>query len=346
MGTRRGGRLRGRARSKGRAVVTQRTLNRLTLAASLAVFLAAATVLYRNLATVRLEDVLQYLAALPAARVWAAVALTGLSYLVLTAYDYLALGYVGRKLPFRQYGLTSFIAFAFSHNVGAALVSGGSVRYRLYSGFGLGTLEIAEIVVFCAVTFGLGITTVGGLMLALDPTDVSPILDIAPAIVRASGAVLFAIGVVYLAATLLRRRPLPIGRFPLRLPSFGSGLAQIGLASLDLVLSGAVVYLLLPPDAEVTYRTFLGIYVLAAAASILSHVPGGLGVFEVVIVVMLPDVPKAASMGALVGFRVLYFLLPLALAVAAMALYEIVRGERALGQVARTLLGRKDEGSG
>jgi phosphatidylglycerol lysyltransferase len=118
----------------------------------------------------------------------------------------------------------------------------------------------------------------------------------------------------------------------LRLPSFASAFAQIAVASVDLALSGAVVYLLLPVDAEVTYRTFLGAYVLAAAASILSHVPGGLGVFELVIVVMLPDVPKAASMAALVGFRCLYFLLPLALALLSLSLYEIARQKRELAE--------------
>ena len=311
--------------------MTSKTVNRLTLAASLGVFLAAVYVLYRNLEHVRLADVIARLETLPAIQVAAALVLTMASYLVLTGYDYLSLRYVGRSLPYRAVASTSFIAFAFSHNVGLALVSGGSVRYRVYSGLGLGVVEIAEIVVFCAVTYSLGITTVGGLMLSLDPTNVSSILEIPARLVRLNGIALLAVGLIYLGAAAIRQRPIRLGRFSMRLPSFGSGLLQVALASVDLALAGGVVYVLMPPDADVTYRTFLGIYVLASAAAILSHVPGGLGVFETVIVVMLPDVPKDASLGALVAFRVIYFLLPLALAMLSMAGHEIRRGRRALG---------------
>jgi len=275
---------------------------------------------------------LEHLLSLPWPRVAAALLFSAASYLVLTAYDYLALRYVGRSLPFHQVAFASFVAFAISQNVGAALISGGSVRYRIYSGLGLGALEIGEIVVFCAVTFALGVTTVGGLMLSLDPGDVALVLAMPASSVRVGGAALLAVGLVYLVAPLVWRRPFVLGRYRLRLPSFASALAQIAVASVDLALSGAVVYLLLPVDAEVTYRTFLGAYVLAAAASILSHVPGGIGVFELVIVVMLPDVPKAASMAALIGFRCLYFLLPLALALLSLSLYEIARQKRELAE--------------
>jgi phosphatidylglycerol lysyltransferase len=321
--------------------VTSKTLNRLTLIASLAVFLVAVYVLYRNLEHVRPTDVMAKLGALPSTRVAAALLLTAASYLLLTGYDYLALRFVNHMVPFRQFAPTSFFAFAFSHNVGLALVSGGSVRYRIYSGLGLGIREIAEVVVFCAFTYGLGITTVGGLLLSIDPADVAPILEMPEPLVRLGGAALLALGLVYLGATVLWRRPLTIGRYRLRLPSVGSGLAQVGIASIDLALAGAVVYVLLPPDVGVTYRSFLGIYVLAAAASILSHVPGGLGVFEAVIMVMLPDVPKAASMSALVAYRCIYFLLPLVLAMVGMLIYEVTREERKLGWLGRFLRRRR-----
>ena len=327
--------------------MTSKIVNRLTLGASLAVFLAAVYVLHRSLAQVGLADVLARLEALPPLRVAAAVALTAASYLVLVGYDYLALHYVKRSLRFPWVAFTSFIAFAFSHNVGLALVSGGSVRYRVYSGLGLGLVEIAEVVVFCAVTYSLGIMTVGGVMLTADPMGVAPVLGIPQHMVRSSGAALLAVGVAYLVATAVWRRPLRLGGFAFRLPSLGSGLIQVALASVDLALAGAVVYVLLPPDGDVTYRTFLGIYVLAAAASVLSHVPGGLGVFEAVIVVMLPDVPRDASLGALVAYRVTYFVLPLGLAMASMVGYEVRRGQRALGWLtpgSRANPTKRDEG--
>lgn len=313
--------------------MTSKTVNRLTFAASLAVFLAAIYVLYRNLQHVQFGEVLADLEAMPVSRLAIALFLTAGGYLILSGYDYLALRYVDRKLKFRHYALTAFIGFAFSHNIGFALVTGGSVRYRIYSGLGLTPGEVAGVVVFCAITFGLGITTVGGLMLALDPMDVASIISVPESAVRMTGAASLAIGLAYLAASAIWRRPILLGRFRFRLPSFRSGIAQIALASIDLALAGGVVYVLLPPDSDITYRTFLGIYVMAAAASVMSHVPGGLGVFEAVIVMMLPGIPKAASMSAMVAYRFIYFLLPLAIAMASMAIYEVRRGERALGWI-------------
>jgi phosphatidylglycerol lysyltransferase len=323
--------------------VTQKTFNRLTLLASLAVFIAAVYVLYANLRHIRLADIAAELSALPAARIASALLLTVASYVLLTGYDYLGLRYVGRMLPFRQFGAASFIAFAVSHNLGLALASGGSVRYRLYSGFGLGAGEIGQIVIFCAFTYALGITSVGGLVLSIDPADVAPILGLSSPFVRMAGIGLLALGLCYVGASVVLRNPIMIGKWPFRVPSYGSCLAQIALASVDLALAAAVVYVLLPADATVTYRTFLGIFVLAAAASVLSHVPGGLGVFEAVIVAMLPDVATASSMSALVAFRCIYFLLPLALATAAMALYEVGREERVLGWFGRILRRRRNQ---
>ena len=317
--------------------VTSKTLNRLTFLASSAVFIAAAYVLYSNLRQVPLADFLSELSAFPPIQGMFALLLTTASYALLTGYDYLGLLYIGRMLKFRQFGFTSFIAFAVSHNVGLAVLSGGSVRYRVYSGFGLEPMEIAQIVVFCAFTYGLGITTVGGIVLSFDPMDVAPILGLSPYIVRLSGIGLLALGCCYVGASVLWRKPVKIGRWRFHLPSQGSCLAQIALACVDLALAAAVMFVLLPADSAVTYRTFLGIFVMAAAASVLSHVPGGLGVFEAVIVVMLPEVPKAASMSALVAFRCIYFLLPLALATVCMAIYEIRREERELGWLGKLL---------
>jgi len=314
----------GTARS-GNGVLTSRTLDRLALAVTLGVLFVALYVLYRNVESVRLVDVTDRVQALPKAGLAAALLLTALSYLVLTGYDFLALRYVRLRLRLRDVLLASFIGFAFGNSMGFALVSGGAVRYRVYSGLGVRPVEIAEIVLFCTVTYALGFTTVGGLMLALDPRGVAVLLDISQAIVRMGGLALLGVGAVYLVAVAIRREAIPIGRYCLRLPSFGSGLMQIAIASVDLVVAGTVFYVLLPPEADVTYRALLGIYVLAGAAALLSLAPGGLGVFETVVLVMLTDVSKAASLGALVAYRVIYFLVPLALAAFCLAVHEIRR---------------------
>jgi phosphatidylglycerol lysyltransferase len=299
-----------------------KTLDRLSLAVTLALLFVALYVLYRDIESVRLVDVVDRLRALPKLRLAAALSLTALSYLLLTGYDFLALRYVGRELRIRDVLLASFTGFAFSNNLGFALLSGGSVRYRIYSGLGVGTLEIAAIVLFCSLTYALGFASVGGLMLTLDPRGVAADLDLPRVVVRAAGLAMLGVCTVYLAVIGIRRGPIPLGRYRLRLPTLGSGLMQIAIASLDLIVAGTVCYVLLPPEADVAYGVFLAIYVLAGAASLVSLVPGGLGVFETVILTMLTEVSKAGSLSALVAYRAIYFLLPLALASLCLAVHE------------------------
>jgi phosphatidylglycerol lysyltransferase len=317
--------------------VTSKTTNRLMLVATLAMFLAAMFVLYHQLGTTRLSDVLDRLGSMPMGALMGAVLLTVASYLVLTGYDFLALRYTRRKLRPGEVMFASFTAFAFSNSIGFALVSGGSVRYRIYSALGLRAVEIGEIVVFCTLSYALGVCMAAGLMLVLDPVAMAGVLRVPPALASLAGAVLVAIPTAYLAATLIRRRPIRLHRYHLRLPTFGIGVAQIVLASIDQLLAGAVVYVLLAPGQDLSFGAFLGVYLVAAPASVLSLVPGGLGVLETLIVLLLPQAPRGALLGALVAYRFIYFLLPLALAVTWVTLLQVARVPSDLGWLARAV---------
>jgi uncharacterized membrane protein YbhN (UPF0104 family) len=294
----------------------------------LMMFVAAIFVLYYELANTHLADVLDYAKAIPKTRILGAVALTATSYLLLSGYDFLALHYARKLLRLTQVLFASFVAFALSNNLGFALVSGGSVRFRIYSGYGLMPVEIGEVVAFCTLSYALGVTTVGGLMFVLKAISLAPILRLPWQLLQATGTMLLIASVVYLAVVATRRRPISLGGYRLRLPSIKQGLAQTALASVDQAIAGAVLYVLLPPSAAIDFATFLGIYVIAAPLSLLSLVPGGLGVFETALLVMLADTPKAASLASLVTYRFIYFLVPLALALASEAIYELRRASR------------------
>jgi uncharacterized membrane protein YbhN (UPF0104 family) len=317
--------------------MTQKTVNRLTLAVALAMFFAAIFMLYRELENTRLIDVVGGLEALPKTRVIGALALTAASYLLLTAYDFLALNYVGRKLRLWETLFASFIAFSFSNNLGFALMSGGSVRYWIYTGFGLGPVEIWETVAFCTLTYGLGVTTVGGLMFLFDPAGIASILNLPQSLLRAAGIAMVVTGVAYLIIIVARRRAIALWRYRLRLPSLGCGLMQISVASFDQALAAGVVYVLLPPDTQISFHVFLGIYVIAAPISLLSLVPGGLGVFETAVVTLLVGPSKAALLGSLIAYRLIYFVLPLALAILLVSIYEISRSSGESGWLRRRL---------
>jgi len=305
--------------------MTPRLLDRLAVIATIIIFCAAVVVLIREFAGVSPGEVLARLAALPRRQVYAAVGLTAASYLLLTGYDFLALSYVGRRLAWRDVLFVSFTAFAFSNGIGFQLLSGGSTRYRLYSGVGLNAVEIGEIVAFCTFTYALGVITVGGVLALFDSIEIAALLHLPRFLVQVAGLAMLAFCVGYLVVVALWRKPIAFGRYRLRPPTLTLALAQVALASIDAALAGSVMYALLPVEFGITFRSFLDIYIMAATASVLSLVPGGLGVFEAVFTVMTAPSSKAAELGALLAYRMIYFIAPLVVAMVWFAAHEFRR---------------------
>jgi len=310
--------------------VTQKTLDRLTVVAALIMLVAALYVLYQVLEGTRLSDVLDQLQGMPGWQLVGAAALTVASYAFLTIYDLLALDYAGCRLRFRQVVLASFVAFAFTNGLGFALVSGGSVRLRIYSGFGLTPVQVGEVVAYCTLTYGLGVAAVGGLTFVLDSTQIAAAMSLQPQLPRVIGVVLLAGVAAYLIAVARRSRPIVLGRYHLRLPTVRQSLLQVGLASVDQAVAASVLYVLLPSGGGIDFLLYLGMYIIAAPLSMLGMVPGGLGVFDTALVVMMGSVPKAATLASLVVYRCVYFLLPLAVAIVCDAIYEFRRASRGL----------------
>ncbi|HML13502.1 MAG TPA: lysylphosphatidylglycerol synthase domain-containing protein [Xanthobacteraceae bacterium] len=305
--------------------MTSRLIDRLVAVATIAIFCIAIAVLVREFANISPREVLDRLATLPRSQILAAVGLTAASYLLLTGYDFLALRYIGRRLRVRDVLFAGFTAFAFSNNIGFQLLSGGSIRYRIYSRFGLAPVEIGEIVVFCTVTYALGAVTVGGLLAWLDPAELAAAAHVPRPLLSAGGTILLAVSVAYLAVVAVWRKPVAVGRYRLRPPSLMLAFLQLALASVDALLAGAVMYVLLPAGLHLSYESFFGIYLVAAVVSVLSLVPGGLGVFEAVVSVMIGPSSKVEMLGAFLLYRIIYFLVPLAAAIVCFAVHEFRR---------------------
>jgi uncharacterized membrane protein YbhN (UPF0104 family) len=145
---------------------------------SVVLFSAAVWLLHRELQTYHLNDILASLQAMPTGRIWKALGLTLASYGAMTGYDALALRYIRHPLAYRKIGLASFIGYAFSNNIGLSMIAGASVRYRLYSAWGLSTVEITQMVVFCTLTVWLGFLSLGSLLFLIDPLFVPPSLHL------------------------------------------------------------------------------------------------------------------------------------------------------------------------
>jgi phosphatidylglycerol lysyltransferase len=276
-------------------------------------FSLALGVLHRELASLHWVDVSAALARLGPTVLLLSLSATALSYGALTGYDVLALRHLSHPLPYRQVGLASFVATVVGHNVGMALVSASAVRTRFYTAWGLSATEVAGVVAFLSVTLGLGLAFVTSLALLLEPTVASRMLFLPTALVQGMGALLLVAVLAYLGLCATRRAPFRFRHWRVSVPNAATATQQLALAVVDLALGATALYVLLPAHPSLNWPVFVGVYVLAVMAGVISHVPAGLGVFETVMLLALPELPKDSLLAAILVYRVVYYLVPLGL---------------------------------
>lgn len=271
-------------------------------------------------------SVMQAVAATPDLHIGLALAATAASYLILTGYDFSALSYADARVERSTVLLTSFVAYALSNTIGFGPLTGGAVRTRIYTSAGLTTQQIAQVVAFNALAFVLGISAFGALGVLGGAHAVAPILHLPVELLQliAGLTLLGAAGFLWLCH---RRRVLHLAaRWTLRLPSFGLATRQLAISAVELAASAAALWVLLPSD-RIALPTFISFYAIAVAAGIVSHVPGGVGVFEaVMLLVSGSHVPTEAMLGALLLNRGIYYVLPLVVATAVVLVYELGSG--------------------
>jgi phosphatidylglycerol lysyltransferase len=315
----------------------QKLFQSLGLVFSLVLFFIVLWVLRHELQEYNYHDIIRHVEEIPVWRILLAFVLTTLNYLILTGQDALAFRYLHYPLSYGKIALASFLAYAFSHNVGFALLSSASMRYRLYSTWGLSTTEIATVVTFNGVTFWFGLLTLGGFAFLWEPIPFPSSLPLPFTSLHPLGVIFLTLVVGYLLVCAYCKESLKIWDWELPFPSPGLALAQIGLSSLDWLLAASVLYVLLPTIDALSYPLFLGIFLLAQIAGVSSQVPGGLGVFETIVLLLLtPQLSTPTVLGALVVYRGIYYLLPLGVAAVLLATHELLqRAEavRRLGQI-------------
>jgi uncharacterized membrane protein YbhN (UPF0104 family) len=244
------------------------------------------------------------------------------SYVVLVGYDWLATRHLGYRLRWRTLAAASFASFTMSHTLGLTVVTGGTVRYRIYTRVGVKPVDIAMIILLCGWTFWLGIVAVAGLGLVISPDLATPFKELAPSAERWAGAILLAGTLSYLALATLWRREFRVWNYRFFIPDGRETLWQIVIGAVDLAFAGGALYFLLPETGVPGVLTFLTIYAVAMVTGALSHSPGGLGVFEGVILLLMPDAPKAGVLAALVMFRLIYTYIPFLLGLVVIAFQE------------------------
>jgi glycosyltransferase 2 family protein len=281
----------------------------------------AAFLLYRTLSRYSLDELIAAVTAVPISRLLGAAGFAAASYVCLTFFDYLALRYVGKPLPYPKAALASFTALSLGHNIGLAALSSGAVRYRFYSRWGLDAGEVARVVVFCGVTVGLGLLTLGGAALLLRSELAVEITGLTHPVIIALGMGCLVVSAIYLALSIFVRRSLRIRRWSLEIPTFRLAIGQVLIGSINFAFVAACLHQTLAAVADVAYLGVASVYVIANATALVSHVPGGLGVIESVVMYLLP---RDDLIGPLLVFRFVYFLAPLGLGGILFAVTELV----------------------
>ncbi len=284
------------------------------------------------------NDVLTAMRAVSPLHMLLALLATLVSYVALTGYDQSAMRYVGARVPYRVVAQTSFVAYAVANTIGLGVFTGGAIRMRMYGEAGVRPGQITRAIAFNALAFGLGIAVVGAAGLLRDAPVLADMTHLPAWGLRAIGVAVLAATVALLFACRDNRQRRIFGRFVARLPPASLAMRQLVLSVVDISASAAVLWWMLP-DGSIGFASFLGFYAAAVLLGVISHLPGGLGVFEAVMLVSLKGhVPAETLAGALVLYRIIYYLVPLMLALGLLVGHE-VNSKRASSVTSRAISG-------
>ncbi|MCQ4259303.1 lysylphosphatidylglycerol synthase transmembrane domain-containing protein [Stutzerimonas stutzeri] len=273
----------------------------------------------RNLSLAELTDSLEAITR----RNWLMAGLATMgAYVALAWYDRIALAHLGKHISWWFITLCSFTTYALAHNVGASVFSGAVVRYRAYRSKGLTPHEIGVLIVFCSLTFFLGTLLAGGAVLIARPDLLHRLVDVDPWLSIAIGASLLSLIGLYVIGAWRHFSPMQIGKWRITYPRLPIVGRQLIAAPLELACAAAIIYFALPEASNPGYLVVLGVFLASFSLALLSHAPGGLGVLEVTFLAALPELPTADVLAALIVFRGFYLILPFALAILVVTVFE------------------------
>jgi len=304
--------------------------SRLGMALSLTIVVVAVVVLYRILRDIDLDALLDAIEATN----WRTLGIAGFfvaaGYLTLTLYDLFALRTIGRsEVPYRVAALAGFTSYAVGHNVGASVLSGGAVRYRIYSAWGLSVIEVTKICFVAGLTFWLGNATVLGLGV-LDAPQAARAIDQLPLwLNRVVALAILALLGAYVAWVWVKPRVVGREGWQVALPGGPLTLVQIGIGILDLSCCALAMYMLVPDEPNLGFVTVAVIFVAATLLGFASHAPGGLGVFDAAMMVALWQFDKEDLLAGLLLFRCLYYIIPFMLSLVILGTREALIGRSA-----------------
>lgn len=307
----------------------KRILKKMISYSGLVFFFIAVFMLYHQLSKYNLSDIKQALLGIPSKNLLLSILASFLGYVALSSYDYLALKYINRKLAAWKWILVGFIGFTVSNNAGHAVVSGGAVRYRFYTRWRFKGFEIVKMVMFSGMTYLMACCFLIVIGYVLTPEQAfggqtgSKLTTNLVALFSLIGLI------VYFGLCTWYKKPIRFKNLSFKIPSVKMATAQVILGGADILMASLVLYFVLIPFADIPFNVFMGVFIIAQVLGVFSQVPGGLGVFEGLFLLILPSQANTAHLfGALIAYRIIYYLLPLAVSGLVLAGYEGYRRYR------------------
>ena len=299
------------------------------VAASVLIACLAAYVLFRTFQRISIEDVLDNMSRVPSSALLLAAACAAGALLMLSLYEVVVVRYVKHCIGRAKPMITALITFPLGHAVGQAMLSGGALRYRMYTPAGFTAMEVGATVLLCNLPYALGFGLLFDVALVSGAEQLAPLFRISSHWLLALGCIGLAKDAGYLLFVWLRKTPIRLGGWAVNLPTMRLTALQLVVGILDVVLVSSVLYLLLPDSARLAYLPFLAVYLASVLVGVLSHVPAGLGVLESMLLLLLPHVPPAELLASVLLYRVIYEILPLAFSLCLWGGYELMADDGA-----------------
>jgi uncharacterized membrane protein YbhN (UPF0104 family) len=312
------------------AVLRERQiLHKLGIVISITVIATACYILYQMLKDLDLDDLMRAIRGTDSRAVVLSAGCVAAGYFTLTFYDLFALRTIGKTtIPYRVAALAGFTSYSIGHNVGASVFSGGAVRYRIYSGWGLTAVDVAKVCFVAGLTFWLGNAAVLGIGVLAHPEAASAVDQLPPLLNRLIAVLILAALLGYVAWVWARPRQLGRGTWTVTLPGGALTLLQIAIGIIDLGFCSLAMFILLPAEPHVGFVVVAVIFVAATLLGFASHSPGGLGVFDAAMLVGLWQFDKEQLLAGMLLFRILYYLVPFVLSVTLLTFREVIVGAR------------------
>lgn len=322
-----------------------RVISLIISAVVLILFALSIKILISKLSGITMSDVVVSLNAIGKQQIILAFILMIASYTVFTCYDFLAIVYLGYSIKYYKIFMGSFISYVFSENLGFALISGSTIRYKYYSEWGISGKDIAKAIAFCTITFWLGMFTMAGIFLTFYPIVLPNTSIISHLFLfrgQLLGPLMFSVVLVYFFVGVLRKTPLKIRGSQYIVPSNRFAFLQLLVGMADFTIGSALFYTLLPSSDLLSFFHFISFFMFIKVIVIFSNIPAGLGVFETLMLMFLaPYYKDVAILGTIVVYRVIYYIIPLCIALLLYSIHELKTGHRKFRAFQRLLRFKK-----